>query len=105
MSAKFQQMFHEFNHEYFAGQLPEYEVRVVFDIAQWAGPEFDDGTLATHQPELRRTFIRFTDCLPQMAAVLIDEMAWLISDCNHSRYLEEIRRLRKAGAPLECLQD
>lgn len=105
LSTQFQQLFHEFNLQYFAGRLPNYKVRVVYDIAEWAGPDGDFGALATHQPELRRIFIRVTDRLPPMATVLLAEMACLISDCNPDRYREETRRLRKAGAPIECLKD
>jgi hypothetical protein len=78
LSTQFQQLFHEFNLQYFAGRLPNYKVRVVYDIAEWAGPDGDFGALATHQPELRRIFIRVTDRLPPMATVLLAEMACLI---------------------------
>jgi hypothetical protein len=104
VSKQFQEMFREFNRKYFAGRLPDYEVRVVYDIGYWAGLLLHEGELGFYQPEMQRILLRITDDLPQMMPILLYEMARAVSDGNiEGGWLEELRRLRTAGAPVENL--
>jgi hypothetical protein len=75
MSERFQEMFREFNCQYFAGRLPQYEVRVVYDIDYWIGRPFHSGDMGIHHPELRRILIRIAASRPEMVSVLIHMMA------------------------------
>jgi hypothetical protein len=102
-SRLFQELFRIFNRQYFAGRLPDCETRVVFDVGYWAGPLYHDGVLGFYERELRRILIRITDLPAQMICVLLDEMARAASDGDDGRWLDEMRRLRKAGAPVESL--
>jgi hypothetical protein len=100
-SRQFQDLFREFNHRYFAGSLPEYQVRVVYDIGYWAGPPFHEGAMGIHQPELRRILIRIAHDHSVMVSILLYEMARAAAAGEHDRLLHEMRRLRNIGAPVE----
>ena len=102
-SRQFQELFREFNHRYFGGSLPEYQVRVVYDIGYWAGPPFHEGDMGIHQPELRRILIRIAHNHPGMVSILLYEMARAETGGEHDRFLHEMRRLRNSGAPIENL--
>jgi hypothetical protein len=105
VSRQFQQMFREFNRNYFAGRLPDYAVRVVYDIYYWKGMPFHEGELGIFQPELRRILIRVVSHRPMMVSTLLYEMARAAGDGNHNgQWLAEMRRLRKVGAPVGNLQ-
>src|SRR5258708_445259 len=41
-SREFQVLFREFNLEYFGGRLPDYDIRVVYDVDYWAGCPLHD---------------------------------------------------------------
>ena len=85
MSQRVQEMFREFNRTYFAGGLPDHEVRVVYDIDYWTGQRFHEGDMGIHQPELRRILIRITDRLPEMVSALLHMMAAAGGDINYDR--------------------
>jgi len=109
MSRAFQEVFREFNRQYFARRLPDYEVRVVYDLGYWPGPwpgpSFHEGELGSYQREMQRILLRITDSLAQMLSTLIYEMARAASDGHpDGGWLDELRRLRKMGAPLGNIQ-
>jgi hypothetical protein len=92
-SRQFQELFREFNHRYFAGSLPEYEVRVVYDVAYWAGLPFHEGDiLGIHQQELRRILIRIAHDHSVMVSILLYEMVRAAAAGEHDRLLHEMRR-------------
>jgi hypothetical protein len=105
VSRRFQELFREYNGRFFAGRLPDYEVRVVYDIYHWAGSPFRYGDLGIFQPELGRILIRYVSDRPTMVSILIYEMARATTDdISDGTWLAEMRRLRKAGAPVGNIQ-
>jgi len=53
-SERFQQMFRDFNIDYFGGKLQEYEVRVVYDQAYWLGDPLGDAIDGYTDPDRLR---------------------------------------------------
>jgi hypothetical protein len=102
VSDRLQERFRAFNTAYFGGQLPEYEVRVVYDANFWGrnptrfGPssgEVDCG--------LRIIFItRMRD--PFMTDALLHHMAHIAtgtSDDDDEQWMQEMDRIKALGAP------
>jgi hypothetical protein len=101
-SSQFQQLFSTFNEQYFDDRLPTFRVRVVFDVHT-----------ATDEPitglDVSCGFIRFSDrCIfirytahGSMTETLIHEMAHASTSGEHdAAWVNEMRRLREAGAPV-----
>ena len=60
--------------------------------------------MGIHQPELRRILIRIANDHPLMVSILQHEMAHAAAGGEHDdRWLHEMQRLRKSGAPIEKL--
>jgi hypothetical protein len=103
-------MFHEFKNRYFGGRLPEYKIRVVYDVWHWEercgnpiSPPVYDSIGFIDFPG-RQIFIRFLGqhtigCT--MAETLVHEMGHAATDAGHGdNWLAEMKRLKRLGAPV-----
>ncbi len=101
-SARLQAMFLSFNETYFGGQLPEYEVRVVYDIAVWDREDPDPRNPSAGYIDLenRQIFVRLSEF--SMESILLHEMAHASAGPSHDDdWLNEMKRLKGLGAPIE----
>jgi hypothetical protein len=114
-SALYQRKFQRFNVRYFAGRLPDYKIRVVYDAWYWEtkrlgypeDPPFYDSIGFIDFPG-RQILIRFfcqhetvrsTGCT--MPECLIHEMGHAATDGDHgANWLAEMKRLKGLGAPV-----
>ena len=92
--------------EYFGGRLGDYRVRVVYDISFWTEePRVED--LLSHIDLLgRQIILAFTQnaSWQRMECELIHHMAHAATGTttdDDSRWVEEMARLKAAGAPVE----
>jgi len=100
-SARFQETFRLFNTKYFAGQLTEYEVLVVYDIGVWIGEVSWNPSAGYIDLEKRRIFIRLSPLRGSMESMLIHEMAYASADPSHGdKWINEMKRLKGLGAPV-----
>jgi hypothetical protein len=111
-SALFQLMFQRFNIRYFAGRLPDYKIRVVYDVWYWETercgypPCFPSADEAVGFIDFagRQIFIRFLGfhtCGLTMAESLIHEMAHAATDGDHGAdWQTEMDRLKGLEAPV-----
>lgn len=114
-SAIYQQMFRDFDSRYFDGQLPEYRVRVVYDVWYWEtercgyAPIFPPACQAQGFIDLpgRQIFMRYLAFASQGAvtmAGLLHEMAHAATDGGHDEHWQaEMARLKRLGAPVDDL--
>jgi hypothetical protein len=92
--------YYEFNKRYFASQLPEYQVRVVFDLHTATGEPIyrssvSSGLIRFHSSCI---YLRYTQSFP-LEQMLIHEMAHAATNGDHGEeWLREMRRLKDAGA-------
>jgi hypothetical protein len=109
-SALFQRMFERFNIRYFAGRLPFYKVRVVYDVWDWQTNRcgypklFPPGCEATGFMDFagRQILIRFLGFHTlglAMAEHLIHEMALAATGGQGDKWQAEMERLKGLGAP------
>jgi hypothetical protein len=111
-SALYQRMFERFNARYFAGRLPDYKIRVVYDVWYWETerlgypkehPAFYDVIGSIDFPS-RQILIRFLGqhaigCT--MTECLLHEMGHAATDGGHGdNWLAEMKRLKGLGAPV-----
>ena len=110
-SARYQQLFHDFNDRYFAGRLPDYRVRVVRQMSCQ-----HQGSLHHFDGECRRreraitlagqTVLggaRLTHTEEDMRQILIHEMAHAATNDYHGlKWRGEMRRLAQLGAPVQA---
>jgi len=101
-SKRLSALYQQFNHGYFAGGLPDYAVRVVYDL--WEKMEKGLEPVGTVRDHARKTLhLRYVgpdeDHLIQ---VLLREMAVLATgeEWDSERWRQEMIRLRDAGAPV-----
>jgi hypothetical protein len=102
VSTSFQSLFDRFNEKYFSGALDRYEVHVVFDLHTFADEPIYEGHVSSGliRFEERRIYIRYTDG-ELMRKMLIQEMAHAATSREHDEpWLNEIKRLKAAGAPV-----
>jgi len=113
-SALYQEMFQAFNVQYFAGQLPDYKILVVYDVWFWETQVFGI-SLPSRRPlyeasgfidfEGRVILIRFLPhltCGISMVGTLLHEMAHAASDGDHGEnWQSEMARLKQLGAPVD----
>jgi len=102
LSECFARMYREFNVRYFAARLPEYTVRVVFDVHKSAHEPVYDGSVSSGliRYQERCIYLRYTKSFP-IEAILIHEMAHAATQGDHGEeWLTEMRRLKAAGAPV-----
>jgi hypothetical protein len=111
-SRLYQRMFQQFNIRYFAGRLPDYKIRVVYDVWYWEtercgySPCFPSADEAAGFIDFagRQIFIRFLalhTCGLTMAEYLIHEMAHAATDGEHgANWQAEMARLKGLGAPV-----
>jgi hypothetical protein len=100
-SARLQKTFLSFNTTYFAGQLPQYEVRVVYDIDPWVGEVSRDPSAGYIDLDRRQIFIRFSSSRRLMIGMLVHEMAHAATNPSHDdEWVSEIKRLKRLGAPV-----
>src|SRR3984893_4673128 len=74
-SARFQEMFRTLNRKYFKGQLPHYEVQVVYEVEFWIGKQLDGPMAAFTDPDHQRMFLRLCHVHEATALTLTCEMA------------------------------
>ena len=102
LSKQFQALFDEFNGRYFSGQLPPYQVHVVFDLHRAAKEPVFRASVSSGliRFEERCIYLRYTNS-PPMEETLIHEMAHAATNGEHDQeWLYEMARLRAAGAPV-----
>jgi hypothetical protein len=111
-SRLYQRMFQKFNIRYFAGRLPDYKIRVVYDVWYWETerceypPCFPSADEAAGFIDFagRQIFIRFLavhTCGMTMAEFLTHEMAHAATDGDHgANWQAEMVRLKGLGAPV-----
>jgi hypothetical protein len=111
-SRLYQRMFQKFNIRYFAGRLPDYKIRVVYDVWYWETercgypPCFPSADEAVGFIDFagRQIFIRFLGfhtCGLTMAESLIHEMAHAATGGEHGTdWQTEMARLKGLGAPV-----
>ena len=102
LSKRYTEHFSAFNASYFGGHLPQYEVRVVFDLHTVANEPVYRGSVSSGliRFEERCIYIRYTDD-SSMIETLVHEMAHAATSGDHDeRWYKEMRRLQKAGAPV-----
>jgi hypothetical protein len=101
-SAHLQKMFAVFNSRYFADQLPEYEVLVVYDPSFWVGDYEGYPTSGSIDFNNRRIFLAMEQAPEHMLIALIHHMAHAKTGTNDDfdeNWLSEMKRLRAVGAP------
>jgi hypothetical protein len=111
-SARFQKMFETFNKQYFAGRLPNYRIRAVFDVWYWETkrcgyppcypPAF--GAAGFIDFKGRQIFIRFPphEAGFTMTEILLHEMAHTAAGGEHGeQWKREMARLKLLGAPVD----
>ena len=90
---RLQQLFREFNHQFFGNRLPAYQVKLV--------PPMKRSARLGDCNKRRRVIRIFLANDQQIAEILIHEMAHAASVLNHGpKFMAELRRLQQAGAPL-----
>jgi hypothetical protein len=102
LSAAFRSLFRNFNREYFAERLPLYDVRVVFDIETFAVEPVEPGRVFDGLIRVGEQciYIRYTD-KASMDHAIIHEMAHAATNDDHDEeWLNEMVRLKNAGAPI-----
>jgi hypothetical protein len=102
LSQYFDRLYRKFNDEYFAGRLPEYRVRVVFDLHAFANEPMYKGSVSSGliRFQERCIYLRYSQTL-SLEGTLIHEMAHAATDGDHdNEWLTEMRRLKSAGAPV-----
>jgi hypothetical protein len=106
-SELYQRMFQRFNLLYFDGRLPDYRIRVVYDVLYWKTNRCGDpGSEETGFVDSagRQIFIRFLAFHLggySMAEWLIHEMALVATNGPGPKWGREMERLQKAGAPIK----
>jgi len=115
-SAVFQEMYRQFNTQYFGGRLPDYKILVVYDVWYWETERCGYPPCDPSVPDAdgfidfsgRQIFIRFlahqTTC-PAMEEILLHEMAHAATSGEHdAKWLEEMERLKGLGAPVPTIE-
>jgi hypothetical protein len=95
-------IYHEFNRRYFPSRLPEYHVRVVFDLHTVANEPVYGGSVSSGLIRFneRCIYLRYTKS-PPMGGTLIHEVAHAATNGDHGEeWLAEMWRLKEAGAPV-----
>jgi hypothetical protein len=112
-SALFQEMFDSFNGQYFEGCLPDYKIRVVYDVCYWetqrcrSPSSFPPNAYASAFIDYpaRQIFIRFlanSSFGLTMPPILVHQMAHVATDGGHGEnWIAEMIRLRHLGAPMD----
>jgi hypothetical protein len=91
-SARFQKMYAKFNSRYFAGQLQEYKVRVVYDVNFWVGKPPGNAIDGYFVPEGLRIFLRLSFDRRAMIRILVHEMVHVAAGPGHgARFISPIR--------------
>jgi hypothetical protein len=101
LSKRYTELFGEFNARYCSGRLPPYEVRVVFDLHMVANEPIYMGSVSSGLIRFneRCIYLRCTQHV-RMTAALVHEMAHAATSGEHDEeWLNEIKRLKDAGAP------
>lgn len=98
--------FCQFNRQYFNGRLEGYRVRVVYDISFWVKEPDANALLGRTDPSARQVILAFTqtEAWHGMECALIHHMAHASTDTtldDDERWLQEMARLKSAGAPIE----
>ena len=95
--------FYQFNKEYFDGGLPEYQVRLVYDVTFWQREPQKELHRSHIDLARRQIILGLTNCADshRMDALLLHHMAHAatgtIAD-NDARWRQEMNRLRDLGA-------
>jgi hypothetical protein len=102
LSKHFTELFAEFNTRFFGNRLPPYDVRVVFNLHIVAKEPILMRSVSSGLVRFdeRSIYIRYTEPT-SMTGTLVHEMAHAVTSGAHDeRWLEEMKRLKEAGAPV-----
>jgi hypothetical protein len=96
----------QFNKEYFDGRLRDYQVRVVYDVSFWTQEPRAEDLLSHIDLPGRQIILAFTQNASwrRMECELIHHMAHGATGTTRdddNRWLQEMTRLKAAGAPIE----
>ena len=93
VSKAYTALFAQFNRQYFTGRLPEYEVKVFYNVSCGLGC----GCIC---PDIRLIRLRLTRDKRWMISNLLELMAPMVAVYNKEELQKEMNRLNEIGAPV-----